>query len=64
LEGKILQNFTTNDVSLFRIGINELTWNGSDDRGQLMPNGLYLYKLNLMVDGKSYLQQGKLAIVK
>jgi hypothetical protein len=64
LEGKRLQNFTTNDVSLFRIGINELTWNGSDDRGQLMPNGLYLYKLNLMVDGKSYLQQGKLAIVK
>jgi flagellar hook assembly protein FlgD len=49
---------------LFRIGINELTWNGGDDRGQLMPNGLYLYKLNLMVDGKSYLQQGKLAIVK
>jgi hypothetical protein len=64
LEGKRLQNFTTNDVSLFRIGINELTWNGGDDRGQLMPNGLYLYKLNLMVDGKSYLQQGKLAIVK
>ncbi|MFM8850599.1 MAG: FlgD immunoglobulin-like domain containing protein [Cytophagales bacterium] len=64
LDGRRLQTFTTQDVGLFRIGINQLAWDGRDDDGNAMPNGFYTYKLSVLVAGKNYIQQGKLVLAK
>ncbi|MFM7485814.1 MAG: FlgD immunoglobulin-like domain containing protein, partial [Cytophagales bacterium] len=64
LDGRRLQTFTTQDVGLFRIGINQLAWDGRDDDGNAMPNGFYTYKLSVLVAGKIYIQQGKLVLAK
>ncbi|MFM8912038.1 MAG: hypothetical protein ACKOE6_03825, partial [Flammeovirgaceae bacterium] len=64
LDGRRLQKFSTQDVDLFRIGINQLAWDGTDDAGNAMPNGLYLYRLNVSVAGKVHTQQGKLMLAR
>lgn len=31
------------DRNIYLAGCHHLSWNGLDDRGQLLPNGLYFY---------------------
>lgn len=64
LDGRRLQTFATQDVDLFRVGINQLAWDGRDEDGNAMPNGFYIYKLSVLVAGKNYIQQGKLVLAK
>jgi hypothetical protein len=64
LDGRILQTFTTQDADLFRIGINQLAWDGRDDDGVQMPNGIYIYRLAISTQSGSYRQQGKLVLLK
>lgn len=42
----------TVEVSQFYIGTNRITWTGTDDRGNPLPDGLYIYKLMLIKDGQ------------
>jgi Peptidase family C25 len=62
MNGEILNDFTYSDVQNFIIGINELRWNGNDEQGNSLPNGIYLYKLRIAANGKSALQIGKVVI--
>jgi flagellar hook assembly protein FlgD len=62
MNGEILNDFTYSDVQNFIIGINELHWNGNDEQGNSLPNGIYLYKLRIAANGKSALQIGKVVI--
>jgi hypothetical protein len=64
MNGKIIQEFTYNDVRNFIIGTNELQWNGTDGAGNPLPNGIYLYKLRVAANGKSSVQVGKLAVAR
>ena len=46
------------------VGYNQIPWNGRDDRGDLLANGVYLYKL-MISDGQTQLEKiGKIAIAR
>ncbi len=64
MDGKTVQDFTYDDVQNFIIGTDELQWNGTDSSGNLLPNGIYLYKLRVGVNGKSAVQIGKLVMAR
>lgn len=46
------------------IGTNEVTWNGTDAAGNLLPAGIYLYRLRLSVAGEGFEKIGKVVIVR
>jgi flagellar hook assembly protein FlgD len=57
LSGKVVKEITKQDLGPLRIGINrtEYKWDGTDDFGSKLANGVYLYKVNFKdKDGKSY----------
>jgi len=60
VEGKLLKQFVTKDVSNFIIGTNDLPWNASLES----QSGLFIYRLTLRVNGKTVSQNGKLVMVK
>ncbi len=64
LSGKEVGDFSMSDVQSFIIGSNELRWNGTDAAGNLLPNGMYVYKLSISANGKNAMQQGKLALFR
>ncbi|NOS92285.1 MAG: hypothetical protein HOP30_10215, partial [Cyclobacteriaceae bacterium] len=64
LDGRLLKEYTRDDVSRFIIGTNELIWNGNDASGSEMPNGVYVYRLNVIANGKSVTQTGRLVLAK
>ena len=64
LDGRVVKEYTRADVSRFVIGTNELIWNASDTSGSAMPNGVYVYRLNVVANGKSATQTGRLVLAK
>ncbi|MBI3221322.1 MAG: hypothetical protein HYZ44_17560 [Bacteroidetes bacterium] len=64
LDGRLIKEYARADVSTFIIGTNELIWNGTDASGSSMPNGVYVYRLNLVANGKSATQTGRLILAK
>jgi hypothetical protein len=47
-----------------RVGFNRIYWDGSDNDGEFMANGIYLYKLILEGSGKTETSVQKLAILR
>lgn len=47
-----------------RVGFNQIHWDGRDNDGETMANGIYLYKLVLEDEGKSTASIQKLAILR
>ena len=47
-----------------RIGFNSIPWDGRDEDGDIIANGVYLYKVILKKDGKSVSITEKIAVVK
>ncbi len=47
-----------------RVGFNQIYWDGKDNDGETMANGIYLYKLILEGSGKTETSIQKLAILK
>ena len=64
LSGKCIQNFTANEMDLFHIGTNELTWEATDEEGNALPSGIYIYKFSVSTPTNSAVQQGKLVVTK
>lgn len=64
LDGRVIKEYTRNDISRFIIGTNELIWNGNDTSGSEMPNGVYVYRLNVIANGKTATQTGRLVLAK
>jgi hypothetical protein len=64
LSGKCIQNFTANEMDLFHIGTNELTWEATDEEGNALPSGIYIYKFSVSTSTNSAVQQGKLVVTK
>ena len=64
VNGQLVNDFTSQDLPPFHIGTNELVWNGTDLNGNVLPNGVYVYKLNLIINGEQVKKIGKLVLVQ
>lgn len=55
ITGKIVREITMNELGPLHIGrnITEFKWNGTDQYGQKIGNGVYLYRVITSLDGKS-----------
>ncbi len=53
--GKIVREITMNELGPIRLGrnITEFKWNGTDQYGQKLANGVYLYRVVTSLNGKS-----------
>jgi flagellar hook assembly protein FlgD len=45
-------------------GYNEIEWNGRDRDGNVLANGVYLYKIILKMDGKTKEKIEKMVVLK
>ncbi len=63
-QGKLIRKFDEQDVKKFNIGTNRIIWNGRDAEGYALEEGVYLYRLQLSVEGKNSAQQGKLMLLR
>ncbi|HEY9048992.1 MAG TPA: C25 family cysteine peptidase [Ohtaekwangia sp.] len=64
VNGKLLHAYSQDDVDSFHIGINYLKWNGTDLGGNVMPSGVYIYKLQFVVNGTQVTREGKLVLLR
>lgn len=62
--GQLVNKFGIEDVRQFYIGTNELIWNGEDSLGNIMPNGIYFYRLQIKASDKSLIEKGKLVWIR
>ena len=63
LRGELIQILTDKILSA---GIHELTWNGTDEIGNLSPSGLYIYRINAvdLVTGESFQAARKMTLLR
>lgn len=62
LDGRTVQHYDlTSDQ--FQSGINYFEWNARDSIGNLLPNGLYIYKTIISSGGQVITQTGRIVIV-
>jgi flagellar hook assembly protein FlgD len=64
LDGRLIQNFGRAQVENFIIGTNEFSWSAVDSAGNEMPNGIYIFRMNVTVNGKTVSQKGRLVLAK
>lgn len=59
ITGKVVREITQNELGLIRIGnnISEFTWNGTDEFGDQLANGVYLYKVTARIHGEEIQQR-------
>jgi flagellar hook assembly protein FlgD len=52
--GKVVREVTQSELGPIRIGhnISEFTWDGTDEFGDPLGNGVYFYKVTAKLDGK------------
>jgi hypothetical protein len=62
--GQLVNKFGIEDVRKFYIGTNELIWNGEDASGNIMPNGVYIYRLQIKAGDKTLIEKGKLVWIR
>ena len=55
ITGKIVRDITKDELGPLRIGrnITEFKWDGTDQYGQKLANGVYLYRVITNLNGKS-----------
>jgi hypothetical protein len=63
VNGQQVAAFDTEDFPTFHSGKNEIGWDGSANGGPL-PNGVYIFKMMLSVEGKTITRQGKLVLLR
>jgi len=56
VSGKVVKEISREELGPLRIGLNrtDYKWNGTDDYGEKLANGVYLYKVNLPTDMERY----------
>jgi len=64
VNGKLISHFRNYNIPTFRIGTNELIWNGTDMNGNTLSNGVYIYKMKMHVNNKLVEKIGKLILLK
>ncbi|HEX6227322.1 MAG TPA: hypothetical protein VFZ52_23055, partial [Chryseolinea sp.] len=64
VNGRVLGHFGNYEDPSFHTGTNELSWNGTDSRGNPLPNGVYVFKMMLYVKETVVQKIGKLVLVR
>ncbi len=56
VSGKVVKEISREELGPLRIGLNrtDYKWNGTDEYGEKLANGVYLYKVNLPADMERY----------
>lgn len=59
VSGKVVKEISKEELGPLRIGLNrtDYKWNGTDDYGEKLANGVYLYKVNLPADMERFENQ-------
>lgn len=59
ISGKVVKEISREELGPLRIGLNrtDYRWKGTDDYGEKLANGVYLYKVNLPKDMERYENQ-------
>ena len=61
ISGRKVKSFIERDQ---KIGFNRITWNGRDEYGNLLANGVYLYKIKAEINNQKINHIGRLAIYR
>lgn len=64
MRGELVNQFTMEDFSDIHFGLNNFSWDGIGADGELIPNGIYVYRLIVVTDGHTVQQQGKIVIAR
>ncbi len=59
LQGELVKSYFVSDPGL-HVGLNQFVWAGQDEAGALRHDGLYLYRLTVSAEGRTYSKNGKL----
>jgi hypothetical protein len=63
--GKPVYHFTEDDIRQFHIGTNILTWEATDTHGNLLPNGIYIYKMTVQLNDQQVMTKiGKVVLMR
>ncbi|WP_315816838.1 interleukin-like EMT inducer domain-containing protein [Paraflavitalea speifideaquila] len=63
--GKIVREITINELGPLRVGrnITEFKWDGTDQYGQKLANGVYLYRVVTSLNGKPWINTNQVRII-
>lgn len=64
VNGQLQDRFTLEDFPVMHIGTNELIWDGTTANGNILPNGIYIYRLDLTIGDQVHRKIGKLVLVR
>ncbi|MDH4296230.1 MAG: C25 family cysteine peptidase [Cyclobacteriaceae bacterium] len=64
VNGQMVSHFESLDLPPFHIGTNTISWNGNNNNGNPLPNGIYIYKLSLLLNENQFTKIGKLVLVR
>ncbi len=64
VNGQMESHFGDQDFPTFHIGTNVLRWKGNNINGNPLPNGVYIYKLSILLAGEQITKIGKLVLVR
>ena len=68
ISGRVVREITENELGELRIGrnITEYAWDGKDEFGDPLANGVYLYRVKARIDGEDikHLESGADAYFK
>ncbi len=55
LSGKVVKQISSSEIGNIKIGKNltDYFWNGKDDFGDQLANGIYLYKITAKINGEN-----------
>jgi hypothetical protein len=55
VSGKIVREITMDELGMMRIGnnVSEFAWDGTDEFGEPLANGVYIFKVTAQIDGQN-----------
>ncbi|MBL7850371.1 MAG: hypothetical protein JNN04_05685 [Cyclobacteriaceae bacterium] len=62
--GQSVQRFGPETLPLLHVGTNELSLKAADAQGNLLPPGIYLYRFTVSVEGKVFIESGRLVVAR
>lgn len=63
-DGRNIGDYTEADAPRLIIGSNTIKWNGTDESGNPLSPGIYLYRLTIRNGEQNFLSSGKLMIIR
>jgi hypothetical protein len=63
-QGKTVTNISSLELSRLNVGMNRFYWNGTDQHGSSLSNGLYFFRLTVDTTSGTFNSSGKLVIAR